>query len=280
MDAPAAQVDHAAAELSLTLCPHCDYALAGLPPAGVCPECGGHYDQKFIVLSGRGRGQFDWGAGGTWRGLGVLALTVVFVVFMFGAGLRDPGTIGWTAASIAILGTQLYAWLFSPQRARTQVWFGDEGVAQTLSTHEGRRFGWLSRHHIWIYFPAAIVAGILLGPSGTQGAARVSMTRVGWVVVVLVGSALIGWIRYRRWARADAAQLTPEFTSWDRIRRHEIKGLARGRVRVRFQSRFTWWRIDVSDFWVVDAELELTREGTQELRKKVDGWLAARPATQ
>jgi hypothetical protein len=36
--------------LRLTFCPRCDYALEGLPDAGVCPECGTPYDGSYVVL--------------------------------------------------------------------------------------------------------------------------------------------------------------------------------------------------------------------------------------
>jgi hypothetical protein len=42
--------------LPLESCPDCDYALAGLPAEGVCPECGRPYDQDIVVLYGRGDG--------------------------------------------------------------------------------------------------------------------------------------------------------------------------------------------------------------------------------
>src|SRR5712672_2511371 len=42
--------------LPLEACPDCDYALAGLPAEGVCPECGRAYDQDTVVLYGRGGG--------------------------------------------------------------------------------------------------------------------------------------------------------------------------------------------------------------------------------
>src|SRR5688572_3267499 len=43
--------------LRLENCPQCGYALAGLPAAGICPECGTAYDQSTVVLHGWGRGE-------------------------------------------------------------------------------------------------------------------------------------------------------------------------------------------------------------------------------
>jgi hypothetical protein len=42
--------------LPLESCPDCDYALAGLPAEGVCPECGRAYDQETVVIFGLGAG--------------------------------------------------------------------------------------------------------------------------------------------------------------------------------------------------------------------------------
>lgn len=38
--------------LRLVICPACGYSLEGLPSEGVCPECGGGYDQSAIILHG------------------------------------------------------------------------------------------------------------------------------------------------------------------------------------------------------------------------------------
>jgi uncharacterized OB-fold protein len=43
--------------LRLQKCPKCGYALEGLAPEGVCPECGASYDQSEVVLHGYGAGR-------------------------------------------------------------------------------------------------------------------------------------------------------------------------------------------------------------------------------
>ena len=40
-----------------TACRACGYLIAGLPPTGTCPECGGPYDRHELVLFGRRPGQ-------------------------------------------------------------------------------------------------------------------------------------------------------------------------------------------------------------------------------
>jgi hypothetical protein len=41
------------------VCPTCGYSINGLPTEGICPECGGKYDQSEIVLHGFGRGKHE-----------------------------------------------------------------------------------------------------------------------------------------------------------------------------------------------------------------------------
>ena len=42
--------------LRLVICPACGYSLEGLPAEGLCPECGGRYDQSAVILHGWARG--------------------------------------------------------------------------------------------------------------------------------------------------------------------------------------------------------------------------------
>jgi hypothetical protein len=66
--------------LPLEACPGCDYALAGLPAEGVCPECGRAYDQETIVLYGRAGGAHANLANSTKRLLVVQIVSIGFIL--------------------------------------------------------------------------------------------------------------------------------------------------------------------------------------------------------
>ena len=67
--------------LRLQHCPACGYRLDGLPPEGVCPECGRPYDNATVILHGWSRGTHANASTGTARTfVGFLAL-IVFQIF-------------------------------------------------------------------------------------------------------------------------------------------------------------------------------------------------------
>ena len=63
----------------VTACPTCGYLIAGLPPTGRCPECGGGYDRRELVIFGR-RSRWSW-----WP----VALSAASSSFLAATSLRD-----------------------------------------------------------------------------------------------------------------------------------------------------------------------------------------------
>src|SRR4051812_28476050 len=75
-------------------CPACAYSLEGLPDEGICPECGGRYDQSLMVLHGTACGQLASLANISlgrlaWR-LGGLVAVAVYFGRRVGFAVRDP----------------------------------------------------------------------------------------------------------------------------------------------------------------------------------------------
>src|SRR4051812_13894108 len=88
--------------LPLEACPDCDYALAGLPPEGVCPECGRPYDQETIVLYGRGGGVHSNPVNAPTR---LLVMQIIFLCIVPAAlWFRLSGIRWWAIITLATLG--------------------------------------------------------------------------------------------------------------------------------------------------------------------------------
>ena len=124
--------------LRLSHCPGCGYALEGLPPEGVCPECGGHYRPGVIVLHGFGKGVATGRAKEVVTAVVVYAAVVAFIVADSSrrgrfelTNMLYPGVlVAWTAWA-------LWKRWRSDMPGLVQVWLGPEGARQVNNPTAG-----------------------------------------------------------------------------------------------------------------------------------------------
>jgi hypothetical protein len=257
----------------LKACPGCDYSLETLPSEGTCPECGRRYDQRFVVLTGSGRGMNDNAAGGTWRGTASQSAWVLIIVWVFAAGRRgmtDPQLIGWGVIGAIALASQLYARLFSAREPRMQLWLSPDGAAQVASTPEARRAQWVSANVGWSFLPIAL--GVIFFESGLRPGV------ITWCVIaaVILGAGAWWWRRGRRGGASEGVDYTPALWPWGRIERIEVKVLPRERARVRCRMMRRWAGINLARQWMIDIEIECGAGEAEGLRRQMLRW-AGRP---
>ncbi len=119
--------------LRLQICPACDYALAGLPPEGTCPECGGQYDQSLIVLDGWARGDHvHVGNARPW--IAVLLLLpnawYLWVTWQEFRQSQNPWLLLMPGVVVALIAWLLWVRFTSDRRGPTRVWLGLGGCVQ------------------------------------------------------------------------------------------------------------------------------------------------------
>jgi len=129
--------------LRLEKCPTCGYALEGLAPEGVCPECGTSYDQSQVVLHGYGGGrQFDVS---TARPRAALAIGAVYVAMLWWwirdvlrNGLHDVEDIIWPVFMVLFLAWALWKRSMSNMPGLVQVRLSPRGAVQVNNPVAGQ----------------------------------------------------------------------------------------------------------------------------------------------
>lgn len=253
----------------LKACPGCEYSLETLPAEGTCPECGRTYDQKYIVLTGHGRGKWDTVAGGTWRGVVWQVVGIGAILWMFTNGRRGFGNLQFLVIGVVaavVLAAQLYARLFSAREPGMQLWVSPEGVAQVPSTPEARLARSIGDWTTLLFVPLLYLA--FVAGDGRQA---------GWVVlapftVVMAGVWGMRWALRTRTQITGAAGGAPRLWGWGEIERIKVNALSGERARVCCLVTRKWWRITLREEWVVDIEIACPAKVAEGLGRRMVEW--------
>jgi hypothetical protein len=129
--------------LRLETCPACGYALEGLAPEGICPECGEPYDQSEIVLHGYGAGgRADVATARPWVAVGLAAVYLAILLWWVRQVVRhgpdDAGDVFWPAAIALYLAWSVWKRFASDMPGLVQVRLSPRGAVQVNTPTAGR----------------------------------------------------------------------------------------------------------------------------------------------
>lgn len=256
----------------LWACPECQYSLESLPAAGVCPECGRAYDTTFIVL------QDDVGAESepARRRARRRVMEVVLVAFMlfwvaWVYRQRAWTMVIWMLPAIAIWAVMAWNQVWTPLRARTQLWLSPLGAEQVQSTEDARRAArmqrWLRRYAQPVTF---MVVGAFLSRHWSDAWIFFAIGSVS--ALFAVGGHLI---RKRADTRVVVAggDHVRRLVPWRTLDRCEVTQPEPGRVRVRLRQPITVvGSVLLTREWVADLNAPFPTEQFEALRSRVERW--------
>lgn len=263
-----------AVSLTLEHCPGCGYRLEGLPPEGICPECGGAYDQSAIVLHG-------WACGhhsnlGTSRPAAAVGWALFAVVALWFStrqwNVINAVLVGWFVLNLAAMLLQRTE---TPHPGLVQVWLKHYGCWQ-VDDLSGRTVLKTVRD---AYVLLAIVAGVAYLLFEFVGVAA----GVAFVLLVVAVAAIVTFQRARgpgvnEGEADDVANAAYRssgpgegFRSWDDVEDVSIEPAREGHYRLRISGRpGKWWRMYIDP---VDVEFRCTPEQARAIRERAARWI-------
>ena len=125
--------------LRLEVCPGCAYQLEGLPPEGVCPECGRAYDQRTVFLYGWAAGaKADAGNAKPWHAALMAALPLAYCAAKGWRAWHKGHLLWFTVFALWAAAILYLVWRRFTFRgpALAQVRLNDAGCLQADSTDE------------------------------------------------------------------------------------------------------------------------------------------------
>ena len=268
-------------ELQVVLCPECGYSLEGLPTEGTCPECGGAYDQRAIILHGWGCGSHaDLGNAAPAR-LGMIGFSAACGVFgatqiRYRFAWATPIAV-WAAGATLIEGV-LLLWqrLANRRPGLVQVRLDAHGCAQTDGSIDPSTPAILRRAWHLLHWPTLVgcVAVMVAGLAGTSAGTGVIMGALAGATVLLVAACLrlmkndapapVAWINY-----LPRLPGPPRAAKWRDVGEVRVEPVKSGRRRL----RITLVGSKTSDqFAVVDAEVPITGKQAELLALRIDTW--------